>query len=209
MKLPLIPTPNHITIETDNIQENTELDSTDNTMDSTSDSKWLYQEHEIIRVKLSNTKYAVNFSVTINNKISLFDTGAKISCVSKACFDKLDPKLPLTETHTYKVNGADSNSLSPLGTTTCTLEFPKMLEQQFIVCEHLLRPLILGLDFSHNYLIGISWFSTKQLHLHQGPWLIVVSDPMPFPLHIIKYPHCHCHTYWSKQFHKWLYLQEH
>ena len=38
--------------------------------------------------------------------------------------------------------------------------------------------------FFHNYLIGISWFFTKQLHLHQGPQSIVVSDPRSFPLHI-------------------------
>ena len=66
----------------------------------------------------------------------------------------------------------------------CTLEFPKKFQQQFIVCKHLLRPIILGLDFSHNYLIGIDSFSTKQLHLHQGPQSIVVLDPTPFPLHI-------------------------
>ena len=35
----------------------------------------------------------------------------------------------------------------------------------------------------HNYLIGIDWFSTNQLHLHQGPQSIVVSDPTLFPLH--------------------------
>ena len=58
----------------------------------------------------------------------------------------------------YKVNGANGNSLGPPG---------KQFQQQFIVCKHLLSPVILGLDFSHNYLIGIDWFSTKQFHLHQ------------------------------------------
>ena len=38
-----------------------------------------------------------------NNTISLFDTGATISCMSKACFDKLQPKPTLVQTHTYKV----------------------------------------------------------------------------------------------------------
>ena len=33
-------------------------------------------------------------------------------------------------------------------------------------------------------MIWIDWFSTRQLHVHQGPWSIVVSDPAPFPLHI-------------------------
>ena len=89
--------------------------------------------------------------------------------MSKACFDKLDPKAKLTQTHTYKVKGGDGNSLSLLGTTICTLEFPGKFQQQFIVCEHLFRHIILGLDFSPNYQIGIDWFSTIQLHLHQGP----------------------------------------
>ena len=94
--------------------------------------------------------------------------------MSKACFDKLDPQTPLTATQTYRVNDVDGSSLGPLGTTTCTLEFPKKFQQQFIVCEHLLKPIILGLDLSHNYLIGIDWFSTKQLHLHLGPQSSVV-----------------------------------
>ena len=46
---------------------------------------------EVIEVTISDMKYAANFPVTINyNKIiSLFDTGATISCMSKSCFDKL------------------------------------------------------------------------------------------------------------------------
>ena len=63
-------------------------------IESSSDSEWLSQGDVIIEVKLSNMKYAVKFPVTINNNntISLSDTGATISCMSKACFDKLLPK---------------------------------------------------------------------------------------------------------------------
>ena len=69
-------------------------------------------------------KYAANFPVTINNNtISLFATGATISCMSKACFDKPQPKPALAQTH--KVNAANSSSLGPLRMTTCILEFPK------------------------------------------------------------------------------------
>ena len=58
-------------------------------------------------VKLSNMKYAANLPVTINNNntMSLFNTGATISCMLKACFDKLQPKPVLIQTHAYKVNG--------------------------------------------------------------------------------------------------------
>ena len=46
------------------------------------------QTDEIIEVKLSNMKYAMNSPVTIhrNNTISLFVTEAAISCMYKACF---------------------------------------------------------------------------------------------------------------------------
>ena len=83
----------------------------------------------IIKVKLSNMKYAANFPVTINNNntISLFDTGGTISCMSKACFDKLQPKPALVQTHGYKVNGAKSNSFGPVRTNSCILKFPKKI----------------------------------------------------------------------------------
>ena len=68
--------------------------------------------------------------------------------------------------------------------TTCTLKFPKESHQQFIVCKNLFWPAILGLDYSHNYLMGIDWFSSNQLHLHQGLKSIVTSDPAPFLLHV-------------------------
>ena len=127
-------------------------------------------EHEVVEVKLSNSKYAANCPVIVNydQTVSLFDTGTTISCMLKLCFDKLDPKALLITKHPYRVNSTDGNSLGPLGTATCTLEFLTHFQQQFIICEHLLRPILLGLDFSPNYQIGIDWFSPHQLHLHQG-----------------------------------------
>ena len=65
-------------------------------------------------------------------KQSLFDTGATISCMSKTCFDKLDPKAPLITQCTQRVNYAVGNSLGPLGTTTCTLR----VSQKFSATVH-------------------------------------------------------------------------
>ena len=91
-------------------------------------------------VALSNMKYVMNFPVTINmnNTISLFDTGATITCMSKACFEKLQPKPKLVQSKTYRGNGANRNSLGPIGMTTCILEFPKKFWQQFTICKNLL-----------------------------------------------------------------------
>ena len=74
--------------------------------------------------------------------VSLFDTGATISRMLKECLNKLDPRPLLITKHPYRGNG-----LGPLSTATCILEFPKKCQQQFIKCEHLLRPIFLGLDF--------------------------------------------------------------
>ena len=57
-----IYTPYHIATETNNIPDNSNVDSSGSTMDSASDSEWLSQEHEIIKVKLRDTKYAVKLS---------------------------------------------------------------------------------------------------------------------------------------------------
>ena len=58
--------------------------------------------------------------------------------MSKACFNKLKSRPTVVQTNIYKVNGADGNSLGPIGMTACTLEFPKKFQQQFIICKHLL-----------------------------------------------------------------------
>ena len=72
-------------------------------------------------------KYAANFPVTINHTrtISLLNTGATISCMSKSCFEKLHPQPKLVQTSTYRIHCADGNSLGPIGMTTCTLKFPQ------------------------------------------------------------------------------------
>ena len=95
------------------IKDPHDSDSPDNNLDSSSGSEWLSWADEIIKVKLSNMKYAANLPVTINksNAISLLATGTTISCMSKACFDRLQPKPPLVKTHTYEVNSADGTGL--------------------------------------------------------------------------------------------------
>ena len=110
--------------EPEDIKDPHDSDSLESNLDSSSDSEWLSWADKIIKVKLSSMKYAANFPVIItnNNTISLFDTGATMS---KACFDNLQPKAALVQTHTYKVNGANCNRFGPLGMTTCTLEVSK------------------------------------------------------------------------------------
>ena len=107
--------------EPKNRKELCDSDSSDSILDSSTDSEWWSWADKTIEVKLSNIKYATNFPVTINkNKtISLFDTGTTISCMSKTCFDKLDPKPTVIPIHMYKANVTNGSSFSFLGKNIC------------------------------------------------------------------------------------------
>ena len=56
-------TPKHTSTKSNDTPDNTDIDSSDSTTDSSSDS-----EHEVIEVTLSNSKYAANFPVKVDNK---------------------------------------------------------------------------------------------------------------------------------------------
>ena len=173
-------------LEIENTVDHHDSNSSNSSFSTSSHSKCLSQTYEVTDIIISDMKYVANFPVTIshNRKISLFDTGATISCMSKSHFDKLQPQPQLVKTSAYRVNCADGNGLGPIGMTTHTLKFRPKFQWQFIVCKNLLCPVILGLDFPHNNLIGINSFSSNQLHLHQGLKSIVKSDPTQFPLHV-------------------------
>ena len=103
--------------EPENNKECYDSDCSDSILDSSSDSEWLSRENKLTEVKLSNTKYTTDFPVTINNNetISQFDTGTTSSYMPKACFDKLDPKPKLTDTHTH------IKSMVPMATVSIPL----------------------------------------------------------------------------------------
>ena len=78
---------------------------------------------------------------------ALIDTGATRSCMSEAYYRtlQLNSICPLSNTH---VRSATGSNLSPLGIVNCTFELGKTaFTSDFIVCQNLTRPLILGRDF--------------------------------------------------------------
>ena len=78
---------------------------------------------------------------------ALIDTGATKSCMSESYYKKLhlDSIHSVINTH---VRSATGSNLSPLGIVNCTLTLGKTtFVNDFIVCQNLTRPLILGKDF--------------------------------------------------------------
>ena len=115
--------------ETENTIDHHDPDSPNSSFSTSSDSELPSQTDDIIKVIISDMKYAANFHVTINHNrtISLFDTGATISCMSKLCFDNLQSQPKSIQTSTYRVHCANGNSLGPIGMTTCTLKFRRKI----------------------------------------------------------------------------------
>ena len=57
-----------------------------------------------------------------------------------------------------KVVGASGSSLGVLGRTTCEISINGMtVKQDFLVCDHLKRHLILGIDFARTNRAGVHW----------------------------------------------------
>ena len=103
-----------------------------------------------------------NKNLSIN---ALFDTGATKSVMSYNTFEKLKLK-ELDSRSLPHVVGTSGESLGTVGKTSCEIQINNMtFTQNFIVCEHLKRPLILGRDFLIQNHMGISWtkYNTRQL----------------------------------------------
>ena len=75
---------------------------------------------------------------------ALIDTGASRSCISEAYFKTL-PQQTLKGLHRVAVRSASGSSLAPLGFMTSNITLGnKTFQHDFVVCKHLMRPLILG-----------------------------------------------------------------
>ena len=57
-----------------------------------------------------------------------------------------------------QVVGADGSDFGAVGEIRCNIEVgDAVLQQDFIVCKHLRRNIILGTDFTKKHLVGVSW----------------------------------------------------
>ena len=92
-----------------------------------------------------------------HNVNTLFDTGATKSVMSGNMYRDLENQI-LETTGLPKVVGASSFSLGVLGRTTCEISINGItVKQDFLVCEHLKRHLILGIDFARTNRAGVYW----------------------------------------------------
>ena len=56
-----------------------------------------------------------------------------------------------------QVVGADGSNLGAMGSLNCHIKIGDVDVQEFIICKHLRRNIILGTDFTKVNLAGVSW----------------------------------------------------
>ena len=95
----------------------------------------------------------------------LVDTGAMKSCMSQAYYQQL--MLPTTRPiHTCQVKSANGSNLCPIGVTECELKIgQKEYKNDFVVCEILITPCILRIDFLKKHGIFAGWTPTGKFKL--------------------------------------------
>ena len=96
------------------------------------------------------------FPVSIQEINALLDTGAKKSCMSIDMFTRL--RLPMNAGRTPRLRNASEKDMKTHGVTTVKFKMGNTIfTQDFIVCDDLVRPIIIGRDFMVNNYVGIIW----------------------------------------------------
>ena len=120
------------------------------------------------------------FPVSIQDKeiIALLDTGAEKSCMSTDMFTRL--RLSINTGRTPKLRNASGKDMKTHGVTTVKFKMGNTIfTQDFVVCDDLVRPIIIGRDFTvNNYYIGIIWMrqGTKKV-IQDNRVVIEVEEP--------------------------------
>ena len=123
--------------------ETIDNDSISNSQENTNDL--INHNEEVVIGSEQGTTFPTKVGATLCN--ALIDTSATRSCMSEAYYStlRLNSIHSLSNTH---VRSATGNNLSPMGIVNCTFELGKtVFTNDFIVCQNLKRPLILGRDF--------------------------------------------------------------
>ena len=93
--------------------------------------------------------------LTINNN-ALYDTGAGASLINYSAYVSLGQNLDTG--YQPFIKNTSGEDMGALGQVTCTFTINNQLfTQSFIVCRHMQRPIILGIDFTSMNFVGIIW----------------------------------------------------
>ena len=134
---------------------------------------------EVIEQVVIGSERGTSFPIDIQGTKcnALIDTGASRSCISEAYFKTL-PQQTLKGLHRVAVRSVSGSSLSPLGFMTNNITLGnKTFQHDFVVCKHLMRPLILGREFLFKNELKVYYTKTGKCRLdHKQEELIATVD---------------------------------
>ena len=109
---------------------------------------------------------------------ALLDTGAEKSCMSMDMFARL--KLPINVAKVPKLRNVSGKDMKMHGMMTVKFKMGNTIfTQEFVVCDDLVRPVIIGRDFTVNNFIGIAWTRHRTKKVTQEEKLVIeVEEPM-------------------------------
>ena len=119
------------------------------------------------------------FPVSVQDKgvNALLDTGAEKRCMSMDMFAGL--KLPLNVAKIPKLRNASGKDMKMHGVTTVKFRVGNTIfTQEFVVCDNLVRPIIIGRDFTVNNFIGIAWTRQGTKVTKDDKLVIEIEEPM-------------------------------
>ena len=115
------------------------------------------------------------FPISVQDKKvnALLDTGAEKSCMSMDMFARL--KLPLNVAKLPKLRNIKTH-----GVMTVKFEMENTIFiQDFVVCNNLVRPIIIGRDFTVNNFIGIAWTRQGTKKVTKDDKIVIeIEEPM-------------------------------
>ena len=120
------------------------------------------------------------FPVCIQDKEinALLNAGAEKSCMSIDMFAKL--KLSINTWKTPKHRNASGKVMKIHGVMTAKFKMGNTIfVQDFIVCEDLVRPIIIGRDFTVSNFIGVIWMRQGMKKVMQDDRVVIeVKEPV-------------------------------
>ena len=130
---------------------------------------------DIILGKETGTTFPI--SVQDKEVSALLDTGAEKSCMSMDMFARL--KLPLNVAKVPKLRNASGRDMKTHGVMTMKFKMGNTIFiQEFVVCDNLVRPIIIGRGFTVNNFIGIAWTRQGKKKVTKNDKIVIEIEPM-------------------------------
>ena len=143
------------------------------------------KEININNIRLSGVRGAfIPIELNETTPSALVDTGATRSCLSGVQYNNMG--APAFTTLCWgTVRAATGTDMGPLGFLHCKVKINgRLYEHEFIVYQHLITPVILGIDFLRKFDINISWGDQGRIQLKEGAEELVhsIQDNVQYPV---------------------------